>query len=78
MEVSDAVVQEALCAVVSMAAVVSQSSWTTVASQAPELQPAPAWILQALDGPSPSLPCAAKGAIPQRVRTPPGNCRSSR
>ena len=24
------------------------------------------------------LPCAAKGAIPQRVRTPPGNCRSSR
>ena len=29
-------------------------------------------------GISPSLPCAAKGAIPQRVRTPPGNCRSSR
>ena len=27
---------------------------------------------------SPSLPCAAKGAIPQRVRIPPGNCRSSR
>ena len=27
---------------------------------------------------NPSLPCAAKGAIPQRVRTPPGNCRSSR
>ena len=22
--------------------------------------------------------CAVKGAIPQRVRTPPGNCRSSR
>ncbi len=38
--------------VVSMAAVVSQSSWTTVASQAAELQPAPAWILQAFAGPS--------------------------
>ena len=24
------------------------------------------------------IECAVKGAIPQRVRTPPGNCRSSR
>ena len=31
-----------------------------------------AWALR------PVIECAVKGAIPQRVRIPPGNCRSSR
>ena len=38
--------------IVGMAAVVSQSNWTTVASQAPATQQVAPWILLALDSPS--------------------------
>ena len=64
--------------VVSMAAVVSQSSWTTVASQAPELQPAPAWILQAFAGPSTPETVGDRPRALQEIRSSEASARTTR
>ena len=42
-------------------------------AKAPDKPPTPTGYAPLLDS-----TCAVKGAIPQRVRIPPGNCRSSR